>query len=374
MRVRIDVDTRTFIRFGFVTLSFVAGLFAIFKVQTALIIIGIAFFLAIALNPPVNRIAKLLPGRSRIGATAIAYLIVVGILGFLLFTVVPTIIEQTSKFASTVPGLIDQLNSQRGVASQVVHRYGLDPQFDQAIEAIKDQATNFAANLGNVLVGSVTSLVTGAATMLFILVLTFLMLIEGPDWLDKIWGLYEDPARLVRHKDLVHKMYRVVTGYVNGQLIVAVIASFCTLATVLILSSVFSLPPNLAFAAAAIVFMAGLIPMIGAIIGAVLVGLVLALSSPIAALSFIVYFIVYQQIENNFISPTIQSKAVELSALAVLTAIIIGTTLFGLLGGIISIPIAGCLRVIVLDYVDHNAKKRRRSSLVKKVITAAENA
>jgi predicted PurR-regulated permease PerM len=98
--------------------------------------------------------------------------------------------------------------------------------------------------------------------------------------------------------------------------------------------------------------------MIGATIGAVLVTLVLLLNSTPAALIFLAYFIVYQQIENNFIAPTIQSKRVELSALAVLSAILIGVNLFGLLGGLISIPIAGCIRVLVLHHLEHNRKIR----------------
>jgi predicted PurR-regulated permease PerM len=113
-----------------------------------------------------------------------------------------------------------------------------------------------------------------------------------------------------------------------------------------------------------------MIPMIGATIGAVLVGLVLLFNSPMAALIFILYFVVYQQIENNFISPTIQSKNVELSALSILAAILIGITLGGLLGGIIAIPVAGSLRVLLLDQLDESRKKRLKDQTnpVKKLI------
>lgn len=362
MKVKIDVDTKTFVRFGLVALAFVASIFLIYHAQSALITIGIALFLALALNPPVSWIARRLPGKSenRVSATAIAYLLVVVVLGGLLVTVVPPVIEQSSKFADTVPGLIDQAANQRDVFTDFIHRYGLEDQVDSAVENAKQQAASVAANLGNLLVSGAGALFSGAATLLFVLVLAFLMLIEGPMWLRKIWDLYHDPEQLERHRDLVHKMYRVVTGYVNGQILIATIASSCTLVTVLILSALFPLPANLALPLATIIFLTGLVPMIGATVGALLVALVLLLNSPAAALAFLVYFVIYQQIENNFIAPTIQSKRVELSALAVLSAILIGVTLFGLLGGLISIPIAGCLRVLILHYLEHSRRTRKK--------------
>ena len=76
---------------------------------------------------------------------------------------------------------------------------------------------------------------------------------------------------------------------------------------------------------------------------------------------FIIFFIVYQQIENNYVSPTIQSKKVELSALAVLASVTIGLYVFGLAGGIISIPIAGCIKVLLEEYLSR-AKDNRDTS------------
>ena len=96
--------------------------------------------------------------------------------------------------------------------------------------------------------------------------------------------------------------------------------------------------------------------------GAVIVTLVLLLNAPGAAVIFAVYFFVYQQIENNIISPTIQSKKVELSALSVLVSILIGVSLFGLIGGIVSIPIAGCIRVLMIDYLDHARNEREHKT------------
>lgn len=369
MKVKVDIDTRVFIRFVLVFLGSALALYAIYRTRTALTLLGVSLFLALALNPPVALISRRLPGVNRVGATALAYLTVLLLLGGFFVLVVPPVIEQSSKFAETVPSLIDQADSNRYLIDDFIHRYGLETAVDDAVDSAKQQASDVAANLGNVLVGGVGTVVGGLANAAFVLVLTFLMLIEGPTWLRKIWGLYDDPDKLQRHKNLVQRMYRVVTGFVNGQLAVAAIAAAATLIVLLSLSATLGLPANLAVPLAVIVFFGGMIPMIGSTIGAVLVSLILLLNSFTAMVVFLVFFLIYQQIENNFIAPTIQAKNVELSALAILAAILLGVSLYGLLGGIIAIPVAGCLRVILLDYLEYAAKRRKQliSSPLKKL-------
>jgi predicted PurR-regulated permease PerM len=362
MKVKVDVETQTFVRLGLVIIGFVLAIFLLIKAQTPLTLIAVSIFLALALNPPVSYIAHKLPSRSRVGATAIAYLSVLAFIGGALFLIVPPVAEQSFKFAVTVPQIIDTVSQQRGFLDEFVAKYGLEEQLNSSIETVKAQAAAVADDIGQVLVIGVTATFNGALNLLIMLVLTFLMLIEGPTWFKRVWGLYRDPKRLERHRNIVQKMYRVVVGYVNGQLLVATIASVATLTVIILLSLVFDLPANLALPLAAIVFITSLVPMVGATIGAIIVTLILLLNNVTAALIFLAYFIVYQQIENNFISPTVQSKKVELSALAVLTSIIIGISLFGLLGGIISIPIAGCIRVLLVDYLDHAEEMRKEKS------------
>jgi predicted PurR-regulated permease PerM len=370
MKVKVDIETRVFIRFVLVVLGFSLTLLAVYKTRSALILIVLSVFLALALNPPVSKITKKLPGNSRIGATAIAYLAVLAVLGGFLVLVVPPVIEQSAKFADTVPDLIDDANANRYVFDDFIERYGLEDTVDQAVASAKAQASSVAANLGNILVGGVGSLLNGVTNLLFVLVLTFLMLIEGPAWLGRMWGLYEDSEKLKRHRGLVTRMYKVVTGFVNGQLAVAGIAAVCTLVVLLTLSATLDLPANLAVPLSVIIFFSGMIPMIGATIGAVLVSVVLLFNAPAAAIIFLIYFVIYQQIENNFISPTIQAKSVDLSALMILVAILIGVSLGGLLGGVLAIPVAGCLRVLLVDQLENARKKRLSEELnpVKKLL------
>ncbi|TXG76020.1 AI-2E family transporter [Patescibacteria group bacterium] len=364
MKMKLDIETRVFIRFSLVILGFFASLFAVYQMRSALLLLAVSLFLALALNPPVSFLAKRLPGNSRVGATAIAYLMVLVMLGSFIVLVVPPVIEQSAKFASSVPGLIDDMSEGMSIFDKFIDEYGLRGAVDQAIVNAKGQAASIAANLGNTIVSGATATFSGIANMAFILVLTFLMLVESPMWIRRMWDLYDDEDRLNKHKAVVTQMYKVVTGFVIGQLVVATIAGISTIIFILTMSVLFGLPANLAVPLAVIIFLTDMIPMIGSTIGAVLVTIVLILNAPIVALIFVIYFLIFQQIENNFISPMIQSKSVDLSALLILSAVLIGITLGGLFGGLVAIPVAGCLRVLLMYHLDN--QKRLRESGKKK--------
>ncbi len=358
MKVRIEIDTKTFVRFWLVMIGFALAFVAVYSARSALIIIGISLFLALALNAPVTRLTRWLPDRSRVLSTAIAFLVVIGVLASVIFLVLPPIIQQSLKFVDSVPSLVQSMSTQWAAFGNVVDKYHLQPQIDQAVESAKDGSLQFAADFGKNVLVSVSSILSFSAGTILVLVLTFLMLIEGPMWLNRIWGVYRDDKRREHHHALAHKMYTVVSGYVNGQLTVSGIDGLAAGLTVFILSLFFpEIPSNLALPVVAIAFTLSLIPMFGATIAGAIITLLLLLNSLPAAIIFAIYFVVYQQIENNFISPTIQAKRIELSPLAVLIAVTIGLYVFGVLGGIISIPIAGCVKVLVEDYLQRRKKE-----------------
>ncbi|HMI09629.1 MAG TPA: AI-2E family transporter [Candidatus Saccharimonadales bacterium] len=372
MKVRIEIDTKTFVRFWLVVIGFAFVILAIYSARTALIILGTALFLALALNKPVSYLASHLPGKSRVTGTATAYILVVAILGVFAFLVIPPIVEQTIKFTATVPGIVDDVAQQSKGLGEFIDKYHIQPQVDQAVEAIKNNTANWASSAGQNIVSGLGSVFATFTAILLVLVLSFLMLVEGPAWQKRIWGIYNNEERMESHRALVNKMYNVVTGYVTGQLTVSLIGSTLAGLVVFIMSFFFNVPSNLALPTVAIAFILSLIPMFGATISGILIALLLAFNEPIAGLVFAVYFVIYQQIENNFISPTIQSRKVELSALAVLASVTIGLYVFGIAGGIISIPVAGCLKVLLEDYLAKAKKNRIKSEqplakLVKKL-------
>ncbi|HEY0965548.1 MAG TPA: AI-2E family transporter [Candidatus Saccharimonadales bacterium] len=362
MKVKVQVDTQTFVRFWLVVIGFgLAGLM-IYSARAGLVVVGSALFLALALNGPVSRLAKYLPGKSRIGSTAIAYLLVVAFIGAFLFLAVPPIIQQTAKFAQTVPDLVDNATTSWHSLDRAIDEYNLRSQVDDALNSLKKNASGWASNVGSNIIDGVGSFFGFMTSVLLTLVLSFLMLIEGPEWMKRIWGLYRDKKRMETHKRTVLRMASVVSGFVTGQLTVSAIgATFAGLVVCIITLFFPEVPINLAIPTAAITFILSLIPMFGAMIGAILVCLLLGMNAIGAAIAYAIFFLIYQQIENNFVSPTIQSRKLELTPLSVLTAVTIGIYVFGIVGAIISIPIAGCLRVLLEEYLEEAGKERAKS-------------
>lgn len=354
MRTKIDIDTRTFVRFWLVIFGIVLAAFLLFKAQTGLIILGVSLFLALALNAPVAYISSKLPGKSRVGATAIAYVAVILILGVIMTLVVPAVIQQTAKVAQTIPAVVESASGQWQGFQDIVREYNLQGQVDTALASIQSSASSWAGNVGQNVITGIGSVFAGIAALILVLVLTFLMLVEGPMWLKRVWRLYKDEEKMKKHRRVAGRIYGVVSGYVVGQLTVSTIGATAAGVFVFILSFIFpSVDANLAMPTAAITFVLSLIPMFGATIGGVLIALLLALNSLPAAIIYAVFFVVYQQIENNFISPHIQAKRINLSALMVLAAVTVGLYMFGVIGGIIAIPIAGSIRILIEEFLEH---------------------
>ncbi len=363
MKTKIDIDTRTFVRFWLVVFGIGIVALLLYKAQLALIILGTSLFLALALNAPVSLIAKKLPGKSRIGATALAYSAVIIFLGVIITLVVPPMVQQTAKFAQNIPTVIDGATAQWGALRAFVEAYNLQPQLDSAIESFKESSGSWAGNVGQNVIAGIGSFVSFLAALILVLVLTFLMLIEGPEWMKRMWRLYTDEEKMKKHRRVLGRMYGVVGNYVTGQLAVSAIGATFAGLFVFILGFIFEdVPSGLAMPTAAITFIFSLIPMFGATIGGVLITLLLALNNVPAAIIYLIFFIIYQQVENNFISPHIQAKRIDLSALMVLAAVTIGLYMFGIIGGIIAIPIAGSIRVLVEEYLDTRRRTAQKGS------------
>ena len=368
MKVRIEIDTKTFVRFWLVVIGFAFAILALYSARMPLFIIGTALFLALALNGPVSWRARRLPDRSRTLSTAIAFMAVIGVLAAVVFLVVPPIVQQTAKFIDSAPTLVREMSNQWRGLGNLIEKYHIQPQIDQAVAAIQADAGRFARDLGGNFISGIGSAFGWMMAATLTLVLTFLMLIEGPTWLNRLWSVYKDDKKITSHKRLLGKMHAVVEGYVGGQLTVSGIDGLFAGLTVFILSQFFpEVPSNLALPTVAMLFTLSLIPLFGAPIGAMVITLLLLINSVPAAVIFAIYFLIYSQIEGNFIAPTIQSRRIELSPLAILAAVTIGIYVFGITGAIISIPVAGCIKVLVEDYLERSRdhQKQQQKPLVK---------
>lgn len=341
--VSLTISAKTFFKVLLLIIATTVLLEVLRRALGALTLIAVAFFLALALNAPVTWVERHLPGAlrgSRSLATALSFLVVIVMLGLFLAYTVPPIVRQSSTFVNQVPRLVQDLRSQSGTANRLVQRYHLQPQIDQ----LSSQLSGWLKQGSNTAIGAITGVLNSIVSILTILVLTFMMLVEGPTWLNALRELV--PERHREHADkLRHAMYKAVKGYVNGQVMLAVIASFLVLPGLLIFHV--SYP----FALMAVVFICGLIPMVGHIIGAVIVTFIALFYSPFSAIGILIYYILYQQIETYLIQPRLQANTTNLSPLLVLTSLVVGISFGGLLAGLVAIPVVACIRVWVLDYL-----------------------
>ncbi len=339
MTVNIKIDNRTIVQIMIVVVLFFLAIEFIGAVQQALTLVFVSAFLATALNPPVTYIARKVAHGSRTGATAIAYIFVVSIIGLFLWALIPPLVKESGAFVDRVPQYVDQIQNSDNIIGEYIERYDLDSEIEQF-------GSNLADRIGEAdgpLLSSLNKAGTAIISIVTVLVLTFFMLVEGPYWIKTFWQ-YQHPEHKKHRQELVKKMYGVITGYVNGQLFVAMLAGFTALIAMLLVGIPFPLP------LAGIIALFSLIPLVGATLGSIVVILVALFQSVAAAGIMAVFFLVYQQIENNLIQPMIQSRTLDLTPLMVLVAVIFGISLGGILGGFVAIPVAAILKVLFLDY------------------------
>jgi predicted PurR-regulated permease PerM len=345
----ITVRPRTVLTILGIILAVAAALELIWIARQVITWILIALFLALALNPLVDWLQR--HGvRRRALAIGITYVTLIGVVAGIAAAFLPTLIDEVNHLVDAVPGYVEDLTKGRGPLGFLERDYHI-------VERVREGLANGGA--GKVLGYSGTALavtkgvVTAVVATITIAVLTFFMLLEGENWVDRTLGLLPPPAR-DRWQRVAHQIYRTVGGYVTGALTIALLAGITTA----ILLSALGVP--YAIALALLVTILDLIPLAGATAAAVIVTTIAFLSSSVAVgIVVLVFFVVYQQVENHFLYPLIYSRTVQLSPLAILIAVLIGASVAGILGALAAIPVAGAVQVVLVETL-----RQRRGGLV----------
>lgn len=356
----IETNTKTFIKFWLVPVGILLAFLFISAAREGLILVGVSIFLALALRPLVKKVNHFFQKRFgedkkfNTASAVLAYLIVVVVLGGIIATVGPVVISETSRFVQHFPETFENtVGGWEGVNKfgQSIGIHNLQYEIDQAMDKFSQQITSF---IGPDLVTSVSDAAGFIMKIILALILTLLFLLEGPQLLRGFWRYLgeedENPKYIAIAKRIVEKWSDVVAIYVSRQALIAVLDGCVACLIVFILSLFTDISGGLAIPMGMITMVMYMIPMFGQFIGGTLVTLILLFTNPLAALIFAVVYIVYAQIENNVLSPKIQGDALRLPAVVILCAVIIGMYMFGLLGALIAIPIAGCIRVLIEEY------------------------
>lgn len=316
-------------------LATVVGLALVWETRRVLIWVVLAAFFAVALNPLVDRVQRRLI-RRRAAATLVVFLASFVALAALGVLIVVPLLDELARFADRAPDLVREARAGRGPVGELLERFHLRQH--------ADQFQRFGGQLGQSTVGLVRGTVQGVAGVLTVVVLAYLMVVQAPRITAGTLAL-AGGAREERLRRIGRESARTITGYLSGNLVISLI---CGLLTFVVLALT-----GVPFAAviALLVAIADLIPLVGATLGAIVAGGAGFLHSPTAGVVVLVFFVVYQQVENHLLQPVIMSHAVRLNPLTVLVSVLIAAELGGLVGALLAIPAAGIAQILLREFV-----------------------
>jgi len=298
----------------------------------------VALFLALALDPMVGWIQR----RGKLGrgpAIGVTYLVILIAIAAVGASFIPKLIDEVNGFVQALPNYVEDLTHGRGRLGFLETKY-------QVVEKVQDAVNNGGAKkllgLSGAALSVTKSVITLIAATVTIVFLTFFMLLEGRDWVERVYSLFPEQSR-PRWRRVGHDIYRTVGGYVTGNILISVIAG-ATMTVVLLIMGV-----PYAVALGLLVAFLDLIPLAGATVAGIIVTIVAFLHTVPAGIVVLIFVIVYQQVENHFLQPVIYGRTVQLSPLAVLVSVLVGAELAGILGALAAIPVAGAIQVIVRD-------------------------
>lgn len=347
MAAHSQVSPRTVWTVGINILAIATAIWVGWQAWTVISWILIALFLALALDPIVRFLVKH-TGMKRGYGVGIVFLMMVGVIVVLGMTFVPMLSDQIRLLAQNAPQHLEQAKDHKWLS-------WADQRFD-----VFAKVNSELAGLGSKAAGPIFGIVKGVleivAATITIISLTLFMLL----WGKKLFfsGLqWFPPKKRARMAAMAERMTGTVGGYIAGTFMVSILGGVVTAASLLFLGVPYFLPLGLAMV------ILGVIPWVGSALGAVLVvSTTFASAGAKKGLIALAVFLIWQQVENR-ITPLIQSRTVKMNALLVAMVMLIGTAFAGLLGALLSIPIAGAVQVVLQDVLHRREERWMARSL-----------
>jgi predicted PurR-regulated permease PerM len=330
--------------FGFLAASgalvAIALLRALQSASQVFVLIIIALFLAMGLNPTVEALqARKL---SRSVAVSLVVFIAIGIIALFTLVVIPPVASQGNDLIESAPQLLDSLRSNATI-NQLNVDYGFIDSLESKFEEWISDGKIITGAFGGVL-GVGRTVLSGAFSALTVLVLTLYFLISLPS-VTKIFYRLAPASRRARVSSIGDAIISRVGSFVGSQVLIAALAALFVFALAL------GIELPYAAALAMVILFVALIPLIGHFLGASIVVLVALTQSPGKALLALILYTAYVQIENFIITPRIMKRSLAIPGLVTIVAALLGTSLLGLVGGILAIPIAAAILLIMDEVV-----------------------
>jgi predicted PurR-regulated permease PerM len=334
----VDLRPRTVLRILLIVLAVAIGLEVIWIARHVISWMVVSLFLALALDPLVGLIQRRLHLNRGLAIGAAYVLVLIAIVG-IGWSFIPKLVDEVNGLVQATPGYVHDLTHGRGRLGFLERKY-------HVVEKVREQVDKGGAarvfGLSGAAISVTKSVISLIAAVVTIVFLTFFMLLEGGTWMERVYSLFPEQSQ-ARWRRVGDDIYRTIGGYVTGNIVISLIAG----ATITVVLLVMGVP--YAVALGLIVAFLDLIPLAGATLAGIIVTVVAFLHTVPAGIVVLVFFVVYQQIENHFLQPVIYGRTVQLSPLAVLVSVLVGAELAGILGALAAIPVAGALQVVVRD-------------------------
>jgi predicted PurR-regulated permease PerM len=343
-----DIPARTVLRVVWIVVLSVLALYLVYLLRKPIGWVFTGTFIAIALSGPVNRLGR----HMRRGfAIALVYLGLILVPIGLAALVLPPLVTQGTNLAGNLPAYA---NDVQDFVNKNERLRKLDDKYDITGE-LQKQASSLPAKVGDAakVLGDIgLGLVNSVFALINILILSIFILAGGRGWVEAALRLRPEAER-ERMRRILDDTASAVGGYVQGALTVALIAGIQAFVVLELLGVPFAAP------LAVFAGLASLIPLVGATVAAVLIGVVTLFNDfPTDTIIWAIWAIIYQQIENNVIQPQIQRRTVQVQPIVVLVAVLFGSTLLGILGAIVAIPLAACIQILVREWWDWRSEVR----------------
>jgi predicted PurR-regulated permease PerM len=337
---RVDVTSRVVLRVVLIVVGVGLALYVVYLLRKPLTWVVIAGFIAVAISGPINRLSR----HMRRGfAVLIAYLCLFAVPVGLGAIIVPPVVNGANDLAQKAPDYAAQardfVNKNKRLR-KLERDYGVISQLEEQAKKLPTKLGGAAGTLKDVGIGIVNSIFAGVT----ILILSIFMAANGRSWVSQAIS-FQPPERAERLERAVDRIAAAIGNYVGGALAQATIAGVTAFIVMTILGIPFAGP------LAVLVGFADLIPLVGATIAAVLVAIVTLFADfPLDTIIWVVWAIFYQQVENAVIQPQIQRRAVDVNPFVVLVSVLFGSTLFGIIGALLAIPLAASVQIAVFEW------------------------
>ena len=299
-----------------------------------------ALFLALSLDPFVTWLQR--HGLPRPAAVGVTFALLVVLVGGFVAAVAPLVVSESSQLLRVSP-IYGRRIEQSELAQTLDARFGIFERINAEVESRLSSSTTIDALFGGVL-GAGRAVVTGVFSILLVLVLTLYFLASLRSITGGAYRLVPSSRRETWRR-IGDEAQRRVGGYVLGQLGVATLNGLLSFVLMSVLDVRYSVA--LAFAVGVL----GLIPLVGATLGAVLACTVAALGDGSDGVVLVVWFLVYQQVENYLLLPRIMARTVAVPSTLAVVAALLGGSLLGLIGALVAIPVAATVLIVVQQVV-----------------------